>query len=380
MSVSKLSEVLVRSGVDVEVMTTTANGKSELDVKAGQSVIVDCVPVTYFKRTTKGNSHLSLTLLNSLIHKIKRNKSKPTSHSYFPIIIHIHAWWNLVSVLSCLIGIIFSQKVILSPRGTLSNYSFNNRNSNIKIVFHRLLGKALLKRCHFHVSTEKEKQDITSLLIPLSISVIPNFVELPINNFNRISDVPNLRSNDDCFKLLFLSRIEEKKGLDILLHALTNVSVPYFLTIAGTGEPKYIRNLQNLALELGLTDKIHWIGQQNKAKKFTLIADHDLMILPSHDESFANVVIESLSVGTPVALSLQVGLAEYITANELGWVYDGKSESLRILIQNIYQNSSDRKRIRQTAPKIIVDDYKVEALLSRYNKLYSQTINHIFNG
>ena len=161
-SVGKLCEVLSvdkRVAVDgnnasvheLEVLTTTANGKNELDVVIGEPVLVDAVPVTYFKRLTKDHSHFSpgllLNLRKEILHCIQDDK---TSDKDDKLIIHIHAWWNLVSVLSCLVAKWYKIPVVLSPRGMLTTYSFGNRNLFSKRLIHRLIGKQLLKYCHIH--------------------------------------------------------------------------------------------------------------------------------------------------------------------------------------------------------------------------------------
>ncbi|HTE01349.1 MAG TPA: hypothetical protein VK668_18815, partial [Mucilaginibacter sp.] len=62
MSVSKLSEQMVKAGCIVEVFTTTANGPVELPVVPDKQTNIDGVPVTYFKRLTKDHSHFSPAL------------------------------------------------------------------------------------------------------------------------------------------------------------------------------------------------------------------------------------------------------------------------------------------------------------------------------
>lgn len=365
MSVSKLSEELVKSGINVEVFTTTANGQTELNLTAGSKKRVDDVPVTYFGRLTKDPTHFSPALLFFLWKTLRKDSSKKNHVSN---IVHIHAWWNFVSVGSCLIALFLSKPVILSPRGTLSSYSFGNRKSFIKNIFHQTIGKALLKRSNFHVSTEKEKQDIIKLLEPKTITVIPNFVELPLlKNYPLPS-----RSKDESpvFKLLFLSRIEEKKGLDILLKALPLVKHRWQLTIAGTGNPEYILYLKSLALKLNLTHKINWIGQVQNEEKFEILSDHDLMILPSHDESFANVVIESLYVGTAVLLSSNVGLSGYVNSANLGWIYNIADLNLAATINQALENRDKIEVIKVKGPLYIDRDFNDQSILKQYLKLY----------
>ena len=360
MSVSKLGEQLIKAGCDIEVFTTTANGDTELQVVPGERVLIDNVPVTYFKRLTKDHSHFSPALLRHLWKEVRNFD-----------VVHIHAWWNLVSVLSCWVAIKRRVPVVISPRGTLSAYSFNNKNSLPKQIIHSWLGKSLLKKSSFHVTSDREKQAIESIISPKRIITIPNFVVLP----GRPSDDGNRFSEGALLKLLFFSRIEEKKGLDILLNALTKVTIPYHLTIAGDGDKDYIDDLKAIAVNNGIVDRLSWIGFQG-ANKFEILHQHDLMVLPSHDENFGNVVIESLSVGTPVLISKYVGLADYVAKNNLGWICELDENDISAYINRIFEEKDKLNEIRQTAPDIIRKDFDETNLAEKYISMYNQIINN----
>jgi len=359
MSVSMLCEQLARAGNTVSVFTTTANGENELTVTTGKPINVDGVNVTYFKRVTKDHTHFSPSLLTKLWKEAKNYD-----------LVHIHAWWNLVSVLSTGIALARGVQVVVSARGTLSPYSFSNKNASIKSLIHRLFGKPFLKKCHLHVTSEREKHAILKLVQPKSISILPNLVKLPAYTLSAEKEPEPL------LKLIFLSRIEEKKGLDILLNALLLVTVPYYLTIAGNGDEGYINYLKEIAADNHVTDKINWVAFHDE-NKFDLLHEHDLFILPSHDENFGNVVIESLSVGTAVLISQNVGLADYVIKNNLGWVCDTSAESVGMSINTIGGNhKTDLSRIRKQAPPIIYNDFDPDNLVQKYIAMYNELIKH----
>ena len=357
MSVSMLAEQLVISGQDVTVYTTTANGLSELSIEIANPVLVDGVTVVYFKRITKDHTHLSPSLLTHLWQ---------TARDYD--VIHIHAWWNLVSVLGCMVALMRKVPVIISPRGTLSNYSFHNRNNNIKSIMHSWLGKPLLKKCCIHTTSSNEYDVMKTMLPNNTIFNIPNFINLTKNKFSGYQSTDHLR-------LIFFSRIEEKKGLDILLNALKSVTIPYKLTIAGDGNNEYVNQLKKMALDNGITDQVEWIGFQT-ANKYELLYNHDVMILPSHDENFGNVVIESLSVGTPVLISRAVGLADYVYQNNLGWLCETNSASVSTAINNLAGQKTEITRIKEYAPGKISADFNYANLAKRYIDMYTQVINN----
>ncbi len=218
------------------------------------------------------------------------------------------------------------------------------------------------------VTSEKEKEDVLSIINPKSITVIPNLVSFPSIDMATKLHLPS----SSAFKLIFLSRIEEKKGLPLLFVALAELSFDWSLTIAGSGEESYVNDLKFKTKNLKIDSRINWIGQVKNEDKFKLLAEHDLLVLTSYNENFANVVIESLSVGTAVLLSNEVGLADYVEEKQLGWVTDltPKEISNKIIVAHIAENK--RKSIRENAPQIITDDFDSKNLIQKYITLYSK--------
>ncbi|MFD2161039.1 XrtY-associated glycosyltransferase XYAG1 [Paradesertivirga mongoliensis] len=362
MSVSKLSEVLAARNLAIEVLTTSANGMEELNIQPGESVVVDNVPITYYKRLTKDHTHFSPALYLALWNKLTESKSRQT-------IVHIHTWWNLVSVLSCLVALIKKATVVLSPRGTLSSYSFGNRNNAFKSVIFAL-SKPMLKGCHLHATSENEKTALLQLLQPESISVIPNLVSLPSETPTRSQS----KTEDNLIKLLFFSRVEHKKGLELLFQALSGINIHFSLTVAGPGESSYIEQLKRLADDYKIGSKISWIGNQPPEKKFDIMAAHDLLVLPSYDENFANVVIESLASGTPVLITKNVGLSDYVEQHDLGWVCTFDVDDLKGSLLSAGEDSEKRERIRETAPDKIRRDFSDENLAEQYIEMYERIL------
>jgi glycosyltransferase involved in cell wall biosynthesis len=175
-------------------------------------------------------------------------------------------------------------------------------------------------------------------------------------------------------RLIFLSRIEEKKGLDILFDAVCGLAVPYKLTVAGDGEPGYVDELKRKAVSLGIADRIEWLGFVRE-EKFKLLASQELLVLPSHDENFGNVVVESLSVGTAVLVSDKVGLAGYVEQQQLGWICPNTAEAIKATLTGIYQNRQTLVRIRTAAPARIRMDYDEQALTAHYTRMYQNIIH-----
>jgi len=381
-SVAKLCEALAALSnkreagskeINLQVLTTTANGASELEVSVGETILVEDVKVRYFKRWTRDHSHFSPRLLwrlrKEIVRSIQDDNKIEIPKRQTPnakLIIHIHAWWNLVSVLSCMVAKWYNVPVLLSPRGMLTTYTQQNRHSFFKRLLHQSIGQNLLQYCHIHATSEQEKQDILGIVSPKSITVISNLVNIK-HGAGHIT-----QEQRPAFKLIFLSRIEEKKGLELLFDALSLLDIDWQLTIAGSGKEEYLSGLRAKTLSMRLNERINWIGQVSDQDKYGLMAKHDILVLTSFNENFANVVIESLSVGTPVLVSDQVGLSDYINEQQLGWTCKLDVIAVKDTLLNAYNDQNKRTNIRQSAPEIIRRDFNDQALAKRYLELYSR--------
>lgn len=355
LSVSKLSEALIKKGCIVEVFTSTANGKAELPVTTNIPQLVDGVRVSYFKRLTKDHSHFAPRLFLTLW---------KTVHAFD--LVHIHAWWNLISILSCLIAHLRGIPVVFSPRGTLSSYTLSHKHSIMKKLFQHFAGRFLLNRCHLHSTSLREQKSITHLLKPLSSFQLLNLVNLPVH-------IPKVLPENGLLKLLFLSRIAEKKGIELLFEALSGLNFPYQLSIAGNGDQCYIIKLKALSRHYRIEQHIRWLGFTG-TDKFELMAQHHLLVLPSYDENFGHVVIESLSVGTAVLVSNKVGLANYVRKNNLGWVCQTSAIAIKNSLFAIYHSQGMLEMIRAFAPGKIIKDFNNDKLINAYVHMYQQII------
>lgn len=349
--IALLAETLARMGHAVSVYTTTANGRTELDVPVGQPVLVEGVWVTYFRRLTGDHTHVSPDLWRHLW---------ATGRGYEAV--HLHSWWNLAMLGAAWVCRRRGITPVLSPHGMLSDYILTANNAGKKRLMHRVLGRQLLRSTYLHVSTEQEMQESQRLIPGWPGRVIPNPVTLPAQDFARPAN--------PVFTIGFLSRIDPKKGLDILIRALAKVSFPYHLRIAGDGEAGYVESLKELARSVGNADRLEWVGWQQGEAKFAFLAGLDMFALTSHSENFAIVVIEALATGTPVFVSDQVGLHTFVTAHDYGWVTPLDEA---IIAENLTLAAADHAkaaRIAATAPAAIRTAYEDTHLAQQYVDFY----------
>jgi glycosyltransferase involved in cell wall biosynthesis len=137
-----------------------------------------------------------------------------------------------------------------------------------------------------------------------------------------LSSVPQLRGRR---YLLFMSRLHEKKGCDLLLHAFTQLAAEFpqvDLVMAGPDQVGLQGKLQQIADEKGLGPRVHWPGMLTGDRKWGALRAADAFVLPSHQENFGIVVAESLAAARPVLISNQVNIWPDIVADGAGLVDD----------------------------------------------------------
>src|SRR4051794_6321452 len=211
-SVSELAEALVAIGHHVTVYTTTANGETELEVVIGCATDVNCVEVYYFKRITGDHTHVSPTLWKKLWDTQKEFN-----------IIHLQSWWSFLIIGAATICQLKRTNFILSPRGMLSEYSFKHQHNLPKKIIHRLFARRLLKKSLLHATSLLEWRDCMQVHKSWKGFILPNLINLPSVQYRQ----PEKRSTD--FIIGFLSRIDPKKGIELLFNALSQVNFNYRL-------------------------------------------------------------------------------------------------------------------------------------------------------
>jgi glycosyltransferase involved in cell wall biosynthesis len=159
------------------------------------------------------------------------------------------------------------------------------------------------------------------------------------HTFGTMPDAPavsrsSLRVPQDALLLLTLSRLHPKKGIDTAIRALAQLPNAH-LCVAGDGpeQAKY----ETLARELGLSERVHFLGWRNDRK--ALLEVCDICLLPSRYEPFGTVIAEAWSMRRPLVAALADGARQYVRDNENGAVFPIDDE--RALAQRIVQIAGD---------------------------------------
>lgn len=229
-------------------------------------------------------------------------------------LIHNHSLWMMPNVYPGWVSRRNNVPLVVSPRGTLSEWAFASGSPLKKIFWPLVQRPALRVTTCFHATADSEYEDIRRMGFRQPVAVIPNGIDIP---------PPKQVSTGNMQTLLYLGRVHPIKGIDMLLKAWRVVS-PRFrewqLRIVGPDNGGYLARMQTLSAELNLT-RVEFNGPLYGEAKVQAFRDADLFVLPTHSENFGMAVAESLSAGTPVVVSKGAPWAKLVD-EDAGWWID----------------------------------------------------------
>jgi glycosyltransferase involved in cell wall biosynthesis len=165
---------------------------------------------------------------------------------------------------------------------------------------------------------------------------------------------------------LFLGRIHEKKGCDLLIDAFAKVAMTdptLRLVMAGPGQPTLVDGLKNLATARGIADRINWPGMLQGEMKWGAFYSAEVFVLPSHQENFGIAVAEALACGLPVLISERVNIWREILADNAGLAEnDTQSGTDSLLRRWMEMPPQPRAQMRSNAIHSFESRFKVDAM------------------
>jgi glycosyltransferase involved in cell wall biosynthesis len=187
-----------------------------------------------------------------------------------------------------------------------------------------------------------------------------------------------LQWNPDEKVLLFLSRIHPKKGLELLLKALSNLPHTDFgkvrLVVVGDGESSYVRIVRALDESLkGSLPRVDWVGPVWGDKKWCYLQGADLFCLPSYSENFGLAILEALQVGTPV-LTTNQGPWEFLREWNAGYVVDATAVGVQASLTEFFAAPTWNEQARRDLAEKTRGKFGWETVGPQYLALYRRLI------
>lgn len=265
-------------------------------------------------------------------------------------VMHLHGTWSTCNHQLARHAAKAGLGYVISPHGMLDDWSMAQRG--VKKRLHLMLVSrrtfALARAVHF--TAEAERRQSVRYVSPRTAHVIPLLMDA--QQFAVLPGPEAARRKWGHLAgpgphLLFLSRIHPKKGADRLIPALAKLHARgrrATLTIAGPGEEGLLAEIDRLAKAHGVAEACHRVGMVGGAEKLSLYQACDLFVLPTSQENFGFVLIESLACGTPVVTTKGVDIWPELVESEAAELSTQEPESIEQAVEASLAKASAARR------------------------------------
>jgi glycosyltransferase involved in cell wall biosynthesis len=286
----------------------------------------DNYQILYLKRNL-------LTLYN-LIRKINSTAAD---------ILYLNSFFDPLFSISVIIakkmGLLKIENIVIAPRGELFREAINFKREKkiLYLKFARIFG--LYDYVIWHATSAKERTSVLE-----SLKVMPDKIRIAMiisslfkeeSSFEKNEAEPDYSNEKSALRIVFLSRVSKDKNLKFTLNVLQKVNSDVIFDIYGPIEDKYIWDAcQEEIKKMPSNISVKYFGSVDRENVKNIFSQYDLFFLPSVSENFGHVIVESLSVGTPVLLSDKT---PWRNLEEKGWGWDLSLEDPNMFVETIHQ-------------------------------------------
>ncbi|MFZ2975831.1 MAG: glycosyltransferase [Candidatus Moraniibacteriota bacterium] len=271
---------------------------------------------------------------------------------------------------------------------SLKKYKFQETN-NVFYEQRTIFEKEIAQKADRIIATSPVEKEIIKNLFGISekkIKTITIGVDTKIFRPIKIERARKMERIENKGKIiLYVGRIEWRKGIGTLLYAFREVVKDYpnaKLYIIGGGRSKSARKLEEaecerlkkISQELGIEKRVNFLGPKKQNELYKYYSAADICVVPSYYEPFGIVPLESMACGTPVIASRTGGL-QYTVGNKVtGCLFEPKNyidlaEKINIVLKN------GKDFYAGNCLKRISDEFQWDEIADQYENFFNQLIN-----
>ena len=264
---------------------------------------------------------------------------------------------------------------IVRPHGTLDPYIWRRHRARKQAMEWAFQNRVLRHAAALHYTTEEEMrlaapyaQGAPGVVVPLGVE-LDAYESLPAPErfFARHPETRGKRI------VLFLSRLHEKKGLDILTASFARIAARFpdaHLVLAGPDDgmgAKVDAWLRNACV----ADKATRTGMIDGEEKAAALAAASVFVLPSYSENFGIAVLEAMAAGVPVAISDQVNLWREVQRGDAGLVSPCDTEAFTGLLERLLGDPAAARRMGEAGRILAREKFTWPRIASELEALYA---------
>lgn len=355
--VTQLSERIMRREASVQVVYATG-GRDELPAGVESLAFLP----SRLGRVWSWNSDLRAGIVK-LVSESKREQ----------LIFHIHGAWSAPQYFAARIAHKEDIPFVFSAHGMLEPWLWKEQGLVTRMkkraYWKALAYPALSKASVIHAITPLEREHLAHLFPNKNIEVIPNAIE--------VDESDNYSSVERTKTILFLGRIEPKKGVDILLRSfgLANIDSDWRVEIVGPVWSKaYLAHLKAIVEEFRLGNRVQFKSPVFGKEKTKLLDQAWVMVVPSHSEVVGLVNLEAATRYLPTITTNQTGLNDWESGG--GMLIEPNVESLRRALETTCSWTEQEQYERGKSSRQLVEEkYSWKVVFPLWEQLYQSLWN-----
>jgi glycosyltransferase involved in cell wall biosynthesis len=356
---------LRRRNHEVKIYTTNVDGNRCLNVPVAAPVDLRGIEVSYFP--VSGGNYYKLS--PSMAGALKR------SVAHFELV-HIHSLYQFPSTAAAYYARRYGVPYIIQPHGSLDPYLFRRRAWR-KRFYEALIERSNLASAAAVLFTSDEEMELARLSgLRFRGAVVPHGVELEVGDIaeREKADIiwPELAGKRT---ILFLGRINFKKGLDVLARAfgqIRRLRRDVHLVIAGPDTDGYGARVRGWLAEQGALEATTFTGMVLDERKAALLARADLFLLASYTENFGIAVVEAMAAGLPVVISNKVNIWREIEAAQAGVVVNPDAHEAAQAMLALLDNPSAAKEMGERGYRLARERFSWRVVGDQLHQLYQE--------
>ncbi len=292
--------------------------------------------------------------------------------------VHLHVPWDPVCRRLSQLALAAGVQYVVGLHGMLDDWCMG-RKAFKKRLYLALGGRRFLERAAaVHCTAQAEREQSWKwyprgrpIVVPL-IFDLSEYEHLPGPELAR-RKFASAFPDDNVPIVLFLSRLHPKKRVELLIEAamqLHDDGLTFKLLIAGTGEPQYEQSLRALVELKQLSARIAFLGFVSGRNKVSLYQASDVFVLPTSQENWGFVLLESLACATPVITTKGVDIWPELQSSGGAIIADETPQAFAAALADLILDREKRQRMQQQGRAWVQRNFNVDRVVEQYEQLY----------
>ena len=223
--------------------------------------------------------------------------------------------------------------------------------------------------------SESLKEDTYQFFdIKKDIEVIPNFIDPSLYHFAEDIELRAQFAEKDEVIITHISNFRKVKRVDDVIRIFEGVQQKLSAKLLMVGDGPELHQVKNLARELGISDKVFFLGKSKRIEQITSISD--VFLLPSETESFGLVALEAMASGVAVVSSNVGGLPEVNKDGVTGFLNEvGDIEGMIASVLTILKDKDTLARFKTNALEHS-QKFELNKIVPKYENLYLSLVKN----